>query len=131
MNKETYYNLLKEYQTIISQKQFNPYLCDRKKLEEVKEKVIRQLRKNIINVAMNIVDEQKGRMPKDPNRETKLQRMKNLMAKIENEEPITETDYTETYYIATFLFGLTLHQFLIVGAISAAIAIAITFLYNH
>lgn len=131
MKKENYYNLLKEYQTLTSQKQFNQYLCNRTKLDEIKEALIRQLRKFIVHIAAEMIEKEKraaraGYHTYQSPLSTKFERLKNLYSKIEKEEPITEADYADTYHKPVFLCGLTFPQFLLVAFIS----IAITFLYK-
>lgn len=123
MKKETYYNLFKEYQALISQKQFNQFLCNRTKLDEVKQTLIPQLKKIMIQTAAEIVDTEKQAMRAGCRTyhsplHDKLERLKNLYSKIEKEEPITEADYTDTFHKSIFLFGLTFPQFLLVTIIS-------------
>lgn len=128
MKKETYYNLLKDYQALIIQKQFNPYLCNTKKLHETKNALITPLKHFILQTTADCIDEQKrysraGFAPTGSKREEKRERLISLMTKIKNEDSITEVDYAETYCEEIFAFGLTFPRFLIIVLIVTVLTI--------
>lgn len=136
MNRKTYYKLLEEYQDLISRKHFNPYLCERSRLDELKKRFGNEPGKFLRVRAIDAEEHAKHFMLGSSallwveSEVGELERLVSLAEKIESEVSVEKADYEGTYYEAKFIAGLTLPQFLIVLLVSVAIYLIYWFL-NH
>ena len=130
MKRDKYYALLEDYRKQITWKEFNPYLCDRVSLEEIKWSVKKALKCSMNAVGADILDRYKhlrrmgGVIDADPQMRSLVKqkhRLDRLYKKIDSEEQVEPADYEDTYCEVSFLFGLTAPQFLVALLISAAV----------
>ena len=132
MKKKIYYQLLSEYNNLITQKRFNPYLVNRNRLCEVKKLLDDELKLKMRRIAAEIISGTKhdGVSERSLWLEQKRWRISWMAEKIQAEEILSDADYADTYYEPKFIAGLTLPQFLIAALVSAAVML-IHWLFNH
>lgn len=132
MNKKIYCGLLREYQKLVGQKQFNEYLCDRSRLDEVRktlllethkfegrilEKITRARRHGVSAQYLSYLDE-------------KYKRIAVLREKIFAESRIVDADYESTFCEQEIIAGFTLPEFLIAVLIGGVVGL-IYWLFNR
>ena len=119
MKGKAYYQAIEEYQRLISQKQFNEYFLDRKRLDEVKGSLERAVKYLIAYVNVDLIDSERkakkaGVRPDLSSKHEFLERQREhlfvLLDKIALEEPLDEQDYENTFLKPKFIAGLTLPQ---------------------
>lgn len=132
MKKKIYYQLLSEYNNLIAQKRFNPYLVNRNRLCEVKKLLGDELKRKMRFITAEIVSGEKRGVSRRYLwlEQERVEKLCWMAEKIQAEEILSDTDYADTYYEPKFIAGLTLPQFLIAALVSVAVVL-IHWLFNH
>ncbi len=115
MKEKKYYNLFNEYQTLISQKEFNEVYYDKNLFIELKGSLLKQLDVFEREIKYEIICDKKRYSQSSILKLKYLKEIKDLQSKIKREEKITKDDYENTYFNIKFLGLFTTYQMLIFG----------------
>ena len=96
MKKDEYYSLLREYQQIISQREYNPHFYDSRRLREITEKLSNELHRMERELQIDITERERRDMSTLSLEKSRDQVCK-LMSLINNEQAIEEKDFQDTF----------------------------------
>jgi len=123
MRKKVYFNLIREYNSIILQKETDEQSYNNNRLSEIKMLLCYELEKTQRACGIEVMTAAQNDSPKGLAYVYKIQKVERLCEKILNEESVDVVDYDDTFYEYK-IAGLTVPQvYMILSFVMVAVAI--------